>query len=191
MNTAKWSLPGPDGTTAPGATAVTTASWTRNRQPTVARAARHGRQGRAQPLLAALRVTADVRRQVHLVRARLGDDPADLVDNLTRTDDQAAAPVTETGVHVAEAVGEERPPVGGTEPGARHGVVLYEQRDHLVGGGQGRVQRRVVVQPQIGGEQNHRHTHAVPPSDARPAARAMLRAMPPKTTAWKGDTLHQ
>lgn len=46
VNTAKWSLP-PDGTTRPGASAVTTASWTRSSHPVPARASRSRSSRRA------------------------------------------------------------------------------------------------------------------------------------------------
>lgn len=84
---------------------------------------------------------------MHLVGVRLGDDLAHLVDEAAVAHDQPAAPLAQTGVEVAQTVGQERQPVGGGESGGVHGPVPHEQRDDLLGAVQGGPERRVVVQP--------------------------------------------
>lgn len=116
-------------------------------------------QGAAQPVLPSARVAADVGRHVHLVGARLGGDPAHLADEVAVAHDQPSAPLAQTGVEVAQAVGEEGQPVGYGEPCAVHRGVTHEQRDDPAAAVQACPQRRMVVQTQVGGEQDDRDVH--------------------------------
>lgn len=118
-----------------------------------------GLQGPPQPLLTPVRVGADVGRHVHLVGVRLCGDLAHLVDEVTVAHDQAAAPLAQTGVEIAQTVREERQPVRHGEPGRVHGPVPHEQRDDLLGAVEGRGERRMVVQAQVAGEQDDRDAH--------------------------------
>lgn len=176
-----------------------------------------GLQCLAQPFLAAAGEGADAFGEVDLVGVGLGDDSADLLDQVAGADHQPSAAFPEGVVEVGEAVGEEGRPVGCGEPGLGDGVVPDEERHDGVGRVEGGPQRGLVVQPQVGGEQDDGDGHdalsgravggvqgegrETVPSGAvgeelgafssRAAVRAMLRAMPPKTTAWKGETDHQ
>lgn len=120
------------------------------------------RQGGPQELLAPVRVRADVGRQVHLVGLRLPGHRAHLLDQVAGADDQPPAPVPQPRVQVPQTVGEEGEPVGRGESGRVHGPVADEQRHHGIGAVQGRTQRRMVVQPQIAGEQDDRRGHGAP-----------------------------
>ncbi len=175
-----------------------------------------GFEGGAEACLAGVGIAADPGGHVDLVGVALVDEGADLGDGVAGTQHEAAAALAQSGVQIGQAVGEEGEPVGSGEAGRVDGPVADEERHHPVAGGEGRAQRRMVVQAQVGGVQDHRDVHgfsrsasgpggrlssgtsadrgrsdAAASSSRRRAARAMLRAMPPKTTAWKGDTLHQ
>lgn len=117
------------------------------------------RESLPDPLLAPRRVPADPGGDVHGGRPGLLGHPPRGSGRPAPADDQQAAAVAEPGVQGGQAVGEEGQPVGRVEPGAVDGVVPDEQRDDLVRFLQGGTQHRVVVQPQIGGEQHHRDTH--------------------------------
>lgn len=131
-----------------------------------------GGQGVAQPLLAVQRVPADPGGDVHLAGAALVDDAAHLLDEFARTDDQPAAPLAQPGVQRGEAVGEEGPPVGRVEPGAPDALVPDEQRDHPVGGPERGPQHGLVVDAQVGGEENHGNGHGPHPAGAGPEVTA-------------------
>lgn len=121
----------------------------------------------AQPLLTAMGVRRHARRHVHLGRPARGGHRADLPDDRPGADHEPAAAVPQRGVEVVQAVGEEGPSVGRVEAGRVNAAVLDEQRHHLVRGPERRVQRRVVAQTQVGGEQDHGDGHDVTPEVGR------------------------
>ncbi len=154
-----------------------------------------GLQGPAQPLFAPQGEGTAPGGHVHLVGVGLPYDGAHFVDGVARADDESATPPAQPLVEVGEAVREEREAVRRGETGLVHRRVADEERDGLVARAQCGTQRRMVVDPQVRGEQDDRDVHDFAPGVGPPAAasavRAMLRAMPPKTRAWKGETLHQ
>ncbi len=111
-----------------------------------------------QPLLAPPGVGADVRRHVHLVGVGLGGHLAHLVDDVAGPEHQPAAPLAQARVEVPQTVGEERQPVRHREADVHHTPVAHEQGNHLSGLGGG-AQRGLVVQAQVGGEQDDRDVH--------------------------------
>lgn len=125
-----------------------------------------GLQRLAQPFLAAPGVRADARSDVDLVRTGLRCDRAHLLGHVPGPDDEPAAPVAQPGVEVAQAAGEEGAPVRGVEAGRLDRAVPDEQGHDLVGGRERGPQRRVVVQAEIGGEQDDRNGHGATPEEA-------------------------
>jgi hypothetical protein len=100
---------------------------------------------------------------VHLVGVRLGDHPAHLVDEVTRAVHEPSAALAQTRVQVPQAVGEERQPVRSGEAGPVDGAVAHEEGDHRAGAVERGTQRRMVVQAQIGREQDDRDVHGGTP----------------------------
>ncbi len=129
-----------------------TASCTRSATP-------GGGERVAQPLLAAVRVRGDARGHVHLGGPARGGHRAHLPLDRPRADHEPATAAPQRGVEVAEAVGEEGPPVRRVEAGRVDAGVQHEQGNRLVRGAQCRVQRWVVAQAQVGGEQDDGDGH--------------------------------
>ena len=162
-------------------------------------------QGRPQPLLAPCRVAAGAARHVHRRGAGLLGDPAGLRDHVAVPDDQPSAPGPQARRRGRPGSRRGTPPGWApAKPAGRQALVQHEQRHHPFRLGERRPQHRVVVHPQVGGEQHDRGPRRLlrPPSAhrrpsggaagvsvgvaAERALRVMLRAMPPKTTPWNG-----
>lgn len=150
-------------------------------------------------LAAGVPSTRDESAELSLVRLAFSMWPVGDLDHVTEPHHQPAAPFPQGGVEVGQGVGQERRPVGHGETGAADAGVDDEERDHVFRVSQSGPQDRVVVHPQVRGEQGDA-TRTVPRSPQRvragsgaadSAAAAMLRAMPPKTAAWNGATPHQ
>jgi hypothetical protein len=63
--------------------------------------------------------------------------------------DQAAAPVAQAGVELAEALEQELGARSGGVPAAQQSIVEAEDRDHRAGGVQSGAEPRMIVQPQV------------------------------------------
>lgn len=95
----------------------------------------------AQQLLTAVGVRGHARRHVHFGGPARGGHRAHLRHDRPRADHEPPAALSQRGVEVVEAVGEEGPPVGRVEAGRVDPRVPHEQRHHLVRRPQSRAQR--------------------------------------------------
>jgi len=89
-------------------------------------------------------------------RVHLGGEPDHLGGRVAPAQDQVGAALAQGGAQVGEGFGQEAGAVGAA--GAQ-GRVDHEQRHHVPGPRAGLVQRRVVVQPEITGEDHDRSVH--------------------------------
>jgi hypothetical protein len=99
--------------------------------------------------------------QVDRFGVHLGGQPDYLGGRLALADDQVGAALAEGLAQVGQGLGQEPGPVGAAL-GRVEGRVGHEQRHHLPGPLAGLVQGRVVVQPQVAGEEHDRGVHLAP-----------------------------
>ena len=128
------------GATSPGGTTVTP-GWLTSSAPQLS----------PQPLLARLSVRADVGAQMDGFRAGFLDQPRRLRDHVAAPDDewQALPQIRERLEQKADAIGRR-------EARLEDRVVEDEERDHRLRLGGCCGQRRMVVHPQVAGEQDDR-----------------------------------
>ena len=136
------------------------------REDVAGRDHRHARVGHhvdgeriTQLLEPSTRVPGDVIGHVHRVGGDVGDHGSDRVDHVTPPREQRAAQVPQARRQVAHAGDQERHFVRRGDPRGQDRVVEDEQRHDAVRFGAGGGERRVVVHPQIPGEQDDDRGH--------------------------------
>lgn len=134
-----------------------------------------GRQGTPQPRFPGVGERGVADGHVHLVGPCLPCHAAHLGHGVAAAHDQPPAALPQTGVQVGQAVGEEGQPVGRGESGPVDGRVPDEQRHDLVRRFHGGAQRRMVVQAEVGGEEDDGDGHGVTPGIGHRAERGASR----------------
>jgi hypothetical protein len=99
-------------------------------------------------------VRADVRAQVDRIRGHLDDHVPELVEHLAPADHQVTAPLPQVRAEVGQCGDQVREPVRVGVARAEDRLVEHEQRHDPVGLAAGGSERRLVVDPQVAGEQH-------------------------------------
>ena len=114
---------------------------------------------RVEPSLAGGGEARHIRRGEH----RAGAGPAHHLgadgDRVAPADDEVAAEAAKRLAEIAKRVEQERQAIRGGIPAPDDVVVEHEQREHPFGRAGGRGQRRVIIDPQVAGEQQDCSVH--------------------------------
>lgn len=110
--------------------------------------------GDLEPLLARLRMAAEVLAQVDRSCPRLLRNPQRLLDRIALANKQSGAAFAQRSVEIAQTVEQMRDTIRGSARASQESLIEHEERQDAVSLADSRGQRRVVTDAEVSSEEN-------------------------------------